>query len=59
VHTLRHCYATHLLEDGVDLRVIQGYLGHASPKTTSIYMHLTTEVRQATRDPIERLTDGL
>jgi len=59
VHTLRHCYATHLLEDGVDLRVIQGYLGHASPQTTSLYMHLTTEVRQAARDPIERLTDGL
>ena len=41
-HTLRHCYATHLLEAGVNLRLIQKYMGHASLASTMIYLHVTT-----------------
>jgi site-specific recombinase XerD len=41
VHTLRHCYATHLLEAGVNPRIIQRYMGHSQLETTMVYFHLT------------------
>jgi site-specific recombinase XerD len=55
VHTLRHSYATHLLEDAVSLPLIQEYLGHRSLRTTAVYTHLTRELRQAAVDPVNRL----
>jgi integrase/recombinase XerD len=59
VHTLRHSWATHLLEAGVSLRIIQVWLGHRSPNTTALYTHLTQKVEQLATDALEHLTAGM
>lgn len=55
LHTLRHSYATHLHEQGVDIFVIQKLLGHSSSKTTEIYTHISTKSLQGVQSPIETM----
>ena len=59
VHTLRHSWATHLLEAGINLRLIQAWLGHSTPATTSVYTHLTEKAKTVAIKSIDELMDDL
>ena len=55
-HTLRHCYATHLLEAGTDLRTIQMLLGHAKLEHTAVYLHLSQKHLTAVANPLDAIS---
>jgi site-specific recombinase XerD len=59
IHSLRHSWATHLVENGVSVRVVQLWMGHTSPTTTAIYTHLTQQVEQCAARALDQLTAGM
>jgi len=59
VHTLRHSYTTHLLEAGVNLRIIQKNMGHTQLETTMIYLHLTQKGQEDACQLINQVMEGL
>jgi site-specific recombinase XerD len=54
IHTLRHCFATHLLEDGVDIATIQKLMGHRQISTTAVYLHLTAQGLCRVDSPLDK-----
>jgi integrase/recombinase XerD len=54
-HTLRHCFATHLLESGIDIRLIQKYMGHSSLRTTAVYLHMSETAPAGIISPMDSM----
>jgi len=58
IHTLRHCFATHALESGVELYIIKRWLGHTSIKTTCKYIHLSPDYLKKVKSPLDLLYEN-
>jgi integrase len=58
IHTLRHSFATHMIEAGYDVETVRRLLGHASLRTTQIYMHLSTKHMQGVKNPMARYRES-
>lgn len=59
IHTLRHCYCCHMLEEGAPLQAVQHNLGHGSIRTTMVYAHYTTKIKRSGADAVEKLGNNL
>lgn len=57
-HSLRHTFATHLMEDGVEIRFIQALLGHRDPRSTEIYLHISNKSLIGVKSPLDTMLEG-